>query len=226
MPFEQDSPLPHPPQLKVPPQPSLCRPHSAPRDWQEAGVQLGGGGGAQTLFEHVSPPLQLPQLKVPPQPSLRRPHSAPRDRQEAGVQPGAGGGGAGATQTPTEQVSPPLQLPQLTIPPHPSPHCAHSTPKLWQVAGVQAGGGGAFGGTSVQMPAKHSCPPLQLPQLMIPPHPSDQSPHSLPKDWQVAGVQAGGGGGEAFAGASMQVPLEHISPLPQTPQAKVPPQPS
>jgi len=176
----------------------------------------------QVPLEHVSPPLQLPQLKVPPQPSLCRPHSAPRDWQEAGVQ----AGGEGGTQTPIEHVSPPLQLPQLKIPPHPSPHCAHSTPKLWQVAGVQAGGGGAFGGTSIQTPAEHSCPPLQLPQLKIPPHPSPHCPHPLPKDWQVVGVHEGGGGGEAFAGASMQVPLEHSSPSPQTPQLKTPPQPS
>jgi hypothetical protein len=78
----------------------------------------------------------------------------------------------------------------------------------------------------MQAPAEHICPPLQLPQLKIPPHPSPHCPHSVPKLWQVAGVHEGGGGGEAFAGASMQVPLEHISPSPQTPQLKVPPQPS
>ena len=171
---------------------------------------------------HTSPPLQLPQLKVPPQPLLRRPHSAPRDWQEAGVQ----AGGRGATQTPIEHVSPTLQPPQFKIPPHPSPHCPHSLPKLWQVAGVQAGGGGAFGVSSTQTPVEHVSPALQLPQLRIPPHPSPHCPHSVFKLWQVAGVQTGGGGGEALGGASTQVPLEHTSPSPQTPQLKLPPQPS
>jgi hypothetical protein len=60
----------------MPPQPSLRWPHSAPRDWQEAGVQAGGRGATQTPIEHVSPALQLPQLKMPPQPLLCAPHSA------------------------------------------------------------------------------------------------------------------------------------------------------
>ena len=38
-PLEQSSPLPHPPQLRLPPQPSEALPHSRPRDWQVAGMQ-------------------------------------------------------------------------------------------------------------------------------------------------------------------------------------------
>ena len=48
-----------------------------------------------------------------------------------------------------------------------------------------------------------------------------RTPQSAPRDWQVAGVHVGGGG----AGSSMQLPAEHISPEPQLPQLKKPPQP-
>ena len=86
---------------------------------------------------------------------------------------------------------------------------------------MQAGGGGG-----TQMPVEHVSPPLQLPQLKIPPHPSPHCPHPLPKLWQVAGVHEGGGGGEGFAGASTHMPLTHASLLPHSPQLRLPPQPS
>ena len=98
------------------------------------------------------------------------------------------------------------------------------------MAGVQAGGGGSLTGSSTQRPLEHVWPLAQPPQLSVPPQPSLAAPHWLPRDWQVAGVQAGGSGagagGGGPTGASTHTPLEHVWPPPQTPQFKVPLQPS
>lgn len=86
--------------LRVPPQPSLQLPHSAPNDMQVLGLQAGGGSGTsmQEPPEQAWLVEQPPQCRVPPQPSLQLPHSFPNDRQVAGSQ---GGGGADGTFTHT-----------------------------------------------------------------------------------------------------------------------------
>lgn len=64
-------------------------------------------------------------------------------------------------------------------------------------------------------PPPHVCGDVQVPQVRVPPQPSEIEPQFLPWAAQVVGVQE-----------SMHVPLVQTWPLGQEPQLSVPPQPS
>ena len=72
----QTSPFAQAPQLKVPPHPSLCTPHSAFRVSHVAGSQAGGDADPATQVppEQTSPLPQSPQLTMLPHPSPNIPH--------------------------------------------------------------------------------------------------------------------------------------------------------
>jgi hypothetical protein len=119
----------------------------------------------------------LPQSTVPPQPSGAIPHVAP-----IALHATAAVAGTQAAMPPhlkwvppPPQVSGAVQVPQLRVPPQPSPISPQLALTMAQVRGVH-----------VPAPDPHlnGVPPppqvsgaVQLPQLTVPPQPSDAMPH-------------------------------------------------
>ena len=97
----------------------------------------------------------------------------------------------GAAALTSSALAPPLQLPQLRVPPQPSLASPHSSPNERQVSGVHGGGEG-----STHTPPSHAWPLAQPPQFRVPAQPSLALPHSMPIDEQLSGTQGGGPGGE------------------------------
>ncbi len=130
------------------------------------------------------PLAQAPQSSVPPQPFPITPQYCPPDGvQLTGVQLALA-----APQTPAipppPQVLAPVQAPQSSEPPQPSPiapqYCA--PPPALQVAGTQP--------ATTQTPPLQVCPPGQAPQSTELPQPSPMVPQYLaPPELQVSFTQ-------------------------------------
>ena len=152
------------------PQPSLMLPQ--PFAGQDLGLHV-----PQTLVvpepPHVSPPTHVPQLSMRPHPSLTVPQFFPRDAQVLGMQ---------LLQTLSTQNSPSAQVPHETGAPV---HELITVPQFfpWRLhsAGGDAGLQTFFTHVSV---AGHP-----LPQVSIPPQPSEMVPHSAPAASQVMRAQ-------------------------------------
>src|SRR5690349_24295041 len=159
------------PQVTIPPQPSLIVP-------QLFGAQVFGLHVPQTLVvpepPHVSPFAQVPQLSMCPQPSLTLPQFFPCDAHVLGTQ---------LLQTLSTQNSPSAQLPHGTMAPV---HGLVTVPQFfpWRLhsAGGEAGLQTLFTHVSV---AGHP-----LPQVSVPPQPSEMVPHSAPTASQVMRAHA------------------------------------
>src|SRR5207253_1765755 len=107
------------------------------------------------------------------------------------------------------QVCGAVQVPQESMPPHPSGTIPQFLPRPTQVAGVQPH-------TLAAPPPPQVCGAVQAPQFNMPPHPSPIEPQFLPAATQVVGVQI----------AMPHTLLVHIWPIGQVPHATVPPHPS
>src|SRR2546425_241797 len=101
------------------------------------------------------------------------------------------GKGGGVPQTfavpAPPHVSVPLQVPQLSQPPHPLGIPPQFLPRAAQVVGVQGPQ------TFALPPPPQVWDPLHVPQLSVPPQPSLRLPQFLPSAAQVTGAQLGGG---------------------------------
>jgi len=100
-----------------------------------------------------------------PQPLGTEPQFCPSGQEVIGVQPHS------PTTPPPPQVSKPVQVPQLTVPPQPSgwvPHSGGSIKPVHAVFGVQP----HIPGVPVTPPPQVSGA-RQVPQLIVPPQPSD-----------------------------------------------------
>jgi hypothetical protein len=164
---------------------------------------------------HTSVPGQVPQLSWPPHPFGGLPHIAPIDPHVVGVH----------VHAPAPlHVSGAMHAPQDRVPPQPSGHEPQLLPIPPHVLGVQPQTL-AVG----LVPPPHVCPAGQLPpfvpQVTVPPQPSETIPQSRPAGQVVIGEQAPlpqtfGVPGPPSAWAPPQVPPS------QPPQLMVPPQPS
>jgi hypothetical protein len=123
------------PQFKVPPQPSSCVPHCAPRSHARLGTHVGGGGGGlHAAMQFLCPFAQsVGEGQSGPLPHFL--HNFNRTSQ-IGSQPD--------TQrfVSSSQSEPDRQVPQFKVPPQPSSCIPHCAPRSHELFGLHGGGGG------------------------------------------------------------------------------------
>jgi hypothetical protein len=221
------------PQLTVLPQPSPTEPQLTPSAAQVAPSDppMGVHAGAPHWLGVPPPPHvwfagHVPQLSVLPQPS-------PAGPQPTAVPPGPAFAHVRETHVvavphwfgvpPPPHEAPPVQLPQLSVPPQPSDCVPQLALSAVQVVFVHVPGVPHSLGPA----APQTCGEVQVPHMSVPPQPSPAVPQLIetppaPALAHVLGTHIPGGLPHALA-----VPAPpHVSGAVQVPQLSVPPQPS
>ncbi len=152
----------HVPHFCVIPQPMLIVPQFLPSAAQLFGVHT------PHTFAVPPPPqlagvVQLPHWSVAPHPSEMAPQSLPSSAHVFGTHP---------LHAWSMHVAPAGHEPQAIFwPVHASLTVPQVAPSVWQALGSGAG---------THALATHCCPPVQVPHIKVPPHPSEMVPQSLP----------------------------------------------